>query len=292
VFSVIIDNYNYADYLRFAIDSVLAQSWRDFELLIVDDGSTDGSKAVVESFRDVRIIPVFKENGGQGSAFYEGLRRAKGDWVAFLDSDDLWHPDKLGRCADVLRQDSGISYLVHNYDEISGEGRQSKRHDLGWPTGYYDPWPDFLGLALRFPFVPTSFFCTPTEFARRVIFDPGQWRICADLPFMGGLPIMGKTYVLDEVLGKYRLHQRNHFAGRNSERERADTYVKLYDCASAQLAALGDSRRVDFRRAAFYQSQEVLSHPLCSLKGIMARIRYRIASLRGLGVESRNQASK
>jgi glycosyltransferase involved in cell wall biosynthesis len=281
MFSVILDNYNYARYVGPAIRSVLGQTWRDFELIVVDDGSTDGSRPVIEAFSDPRIVKVFQTNGGQGSAFRAGLDRAQGRWIAFLDSDDLWHPEKLRRCADVLSGDAGISYLAHNYDVTDSDGQIRRSHDMEWPTGYSDPLAGFAACSLKSPLVPTSFFCTAREFARRVVFEPAQWRICADLPFMGGLPVLGRSYVLDEVLGTYRIHHENRFAGRGSERAMADTLAQLYDCASAQLAAGGDPRRFDFRQSAFFQSQEVLSHPAFSPKGLAARIRYRIAKMRG-----------
>ena len=69
--SIVITNYNYERYLAEAIESALAQRWADIEVVVVDDGSSDGSRGVIERFGD-RVIAVFKENGGQGSAFNAG----------------------------------------------------------------------------------------------------------------------------------------------------------------------------------------------------------------------------
>jgi glycosyltransferase involved in cell wall biosynthesis len=92
--SVIIPAYNYADYTVQAVDSVLAQTFKDFELIVVDDGSTDGTGEALKRFGD-RIKYVYKQNGGVSSARNLGVRLAKGKYIAFLDCDDLWLPNKL-----------------------------------------------------------------------------------------------------------------------------------------------------------------------------------------------------
>jgi len=92
--SVVIATYNKADTIAAAIQSVLQQSYRDHEILVVDDGSTDNTASVVGRFGDkVRYLP--KVNGGTGSARNLGIQEARGEYVAFLDGDDLWMPDKL-----------------------------------------------------------------------------------------------------------------------------------------------------------------------------------------------------
>lgn len=98
--SVVIPLFNKQDSIRSTIESVLAQSFKDFELIVVDDGSTDGSVAAVKSMDDPRIRLIEKRNGGVSSARNEGIRRASGEYVAFLDGDDLWGP---GFLAEVIR---------------------------------------------------------------------------------------------------------------------------------------------------------------------------------------------
>jgi len=94
--SVILPTFNRAKYLDRAISSVLSQSFYDFELIIVDDASTDNTEEIVELFRDERIIYVKNpRNLGGAAARNVGIRIAKGEFIAFQDSDDLWHPDKL-----------------------------------------------------------------------------------------------------------------------------------------------------------------------------------------------------
>jgi glycosyltransferase involved in cell wall biosynthesis len=92
--SVIIATHNRAGYLREAIESVLAQSYRDFELIVVDDGSSDETREVVDSYGD-RACYLYRENGGECAARNSGLARARGEYIALLDDDDLFLPHKL-----------------------------------------------------------------------------------------------------------------------------------------------------------------------------------------------------
>ena len=93
--SIIMPTYNRAHIIARAIRSVLGQSFRDFELLIVSDGSRDNTKTVVSGFPDGRIRYFEKPHGGRASACNVGLRFARGEYVAYLDDDDRWYPNHL-----------------------------------------------------------------------------------------------------------------------------------------------------------------------------------------------------
>jgi glycosyltransferase involved in cell wall biosynthesis len=95
--SVIIPTYNRILFVMEAVASVLAQSYRDFELIVVDDGSTDGTPAALAAWGDAVTVLRREARRGVSAARNLGARAAKGDWLAFLDSDDLWLPDKLAR---------------------------------------------------------------------------------------------------------------------------------------------------------------------------------------------------
>ncbi|WP_113261985.1 glycosyltransferase family 2 protein [Agrobacterium cavarae] len=92
--SVLINNYNYGRFLAACIDSVLAQDYPDFEIIVVDDGSTDNSRDVIASY-GTRILAVLKENGGQASSFNAGFAASSGEIVCLLDADDTFLPRKL-----------------------------------------------------------------------------------------------------------------------------------------------------------------------------------------------------
>ncbi len=109
--SVIITTYNRADLLPRAINSVLNQTYKDFELIIVDDGSTDNTKEIVEDFqqKDSRIVYVYQENQGWPSALNKGLSVVRGEFIAFLDSDDEWLPLKLEEQINIFNKSNSTN---------------------------------------------------------------------------------------------------------------------------------------------------------------------------------------
>lgn len=100
--SVVIPLFNKEDCIRKTLDSVLVQSLQDFEIIVVNDGSTDGSAEIVAAIPDGRIRLINKVNGGPSSARNKGLEVAKGDYIAFLDADDIWSPDYLKEMTDLI----------------------------------------------------------------------------------------------------------------------------------------------------------------------------------------------
>jgi glycosyltransferase involved in cell wall biosynthesis len=115
--SVILPTYNRAAALPRAVDSVLAQTYEDFELLIVDDGSTDQTREIVQGFIDHRIVCIeSRQNLGAGAARNLGIRQAGGRYIAFQDSDDEWRREKLARQVDTIERASPHSGVVYtNY---------------------------------------------------------------------------------------------------------------------------------------------------------------------------------
>ncbi|MDD5005486.1 MAG: glycosyltransferase [Candidatus Omnitrophica bacterium] len=113
--SVIIPTYNRAIFLKKAMDSVLNQSYQDFELIIVDDGSVDETKVMMKEYEN-RVKYIYQQNKGPASARNRGIKEAKADFVAFLDSDDWWAKDKLKVQLKAM-QDSP-DYLISHTQEI------------------------------------------------------------------------------------------------------------------------------------------------------------------------------
>ncbi len=101
--SVIIPTYNRARYVTKAIDSALAQTYKDYEIIVVDDGSTDGTRQALEPYQDC-IRYIYQENRGVAAARNLGIKSANAKWVAFLDSDDRWIPEKLAYQMDCVTQ--------------------------------------------------------------------------------------------------------------------------------------------------------------------------------------------
>ena len=112
--SVIIPTYNREATLKRAVESVLNQTYTDFELIIVDDGSTDNTRQLVENIHDDRITYYYvKINSGAAAARNYGIERAEGEYIAFQDSDDYWHSDKLEKQMKVMESNPDIGFVYH-----------------------------------------------------------------------------------------------------------------------------------------------------------------------------------
>jgi glycosyltransferase involved in cell wall biosynthesis len=118
--SVIMATYNRENYLPYAIESVLNQTYQNFELHIIDDGSVDATRALVNTYKDPRIRYYYQENKGQSSAINVGVEHALGDFITFLDSDNLWKLDKLERQVGLLH-DNPDYQIVYGENEIIDE---------------------------------------------------------------------------------------------------------------------------------------------------------------------------
>ena len=121
--SVIIPTYNKSQYLKEAIESVLNQTYKNIEIIIVDDGSTDNTEKIARSFQGTRIIYFFQKNKGPAGARDSGIKKAQGEYVAFLDSDDLWLPEKLERQIEFMERNSEIGLLGTGCYEVDSGGK-------------------------------------------------------------------------------------------------------------------------------------------------------------------------
>ncbi len=119
--SVIVPTYNRAQFVVCAIDSVLSQTFLDYELIVVDDGSTDDTKEVLLGYGD-RIKYIYQSNSGVGAARNAGIRCAVGEWLAFLDSDDIWLPEYLSCQMEQANQNPSACSLVTNSIRFDADG--------------------------------------------------------------------------------------------------------------------------------------------------------------------------
>ena len=128
VVSVIIPTYNCSPLLGGAIRSVLDQTVSDYEILVIDDGSTDETAAVVERYGE-RVRYLRQENRGVAAARNLGIRSAKGEFVAFLDADDLWKPDKLERQLPLLLQQKDLDVVFSRHENLGGAAAVYNKYD-------------------------------------------------------------------------------------------------------------------------------------------------------------------
>lgn len=130
IVSVILPCYNGARWIREAIESVLAQTYKDFELIIVDDGSTDSSGKIVSLYsNDARVCYIYQKNRGFSAAINKGIRESSGDFVGFIGQDDLWMPKKLKEQVNYLRKHQNVDLVHSNYYIIDLEGKIVKKRN-------------------------------------------------------------------------------------------------------------------------------------------------------------------
>jgi len=133
-FSIIIPVYNGAATLARAIESVLAQSWPAHEIIVVDDGSTDNSLRVAKDF-STQVHVIHQTNAGVSAARNRGAAAATGDWLAFLDADDWYYPDRLRWHAEWIEQDGGLDFLTGEYEYRREDGSLIGTSMVGHPSG-------------------------------------------------------------------------------------------------------------------------------------------------------------
>lgn len=191
--SVIIPAYNRADKILPAVESVLNQTYTDLELIIVDDGSGDNTKEVIESINDSRLKYVRQENAGACAARNNGIKQAKGEYIAFHDSDDIWHSDKLKKQMDALiRNDADI--VCCKLIKIYSDGKTELKPDT-LRQGFMKPVTNLFGIG------------TQTIVAKRKVFD--EFSFDTDFPCFQECELLYRAtkqfslYCLDEGLVDY-----------------------------------------------------------------------------------------
>lgn len=242
--SIIVNNYNYAQYLRQSIDSALAQTYERIEVIVVDDGSTDGSRQIIESYGE-RVFPVFKPNGGQGSAFNAGFAASRGDVIIFLDSDDLLLPTAMERVVKLFENESLVK--VH-WPLMLGD-------EQGSPTGETYPGGELMEGDLRLFAVqhgPCNQLSSPgggcawsREYLSRILPLPEQlYRVSPDTYLFELAPFMGPIRLEPTPQTIYRQHGSNSHTSMEV-RYKIELEVRLYEHYSALLRDYCRDRGVD-----------------------------------------------
>jgi len=178
--SVVIPVFNGERFIRDAIESILRQTYRDFEIVVADDGSTDGTADIVRGLGE-KIVYKRQNNTGPIAARNLGVANSSGDYVAFLDHDDLWYPDKLEKQVDILDRRADVGLVCSEVDNISEESQPIARKTGAHRRGIRD---DLVGdlralLERKFPVtVPSTWVVR-----RRLLEQAGGFD--AGLPFGG-----------------------------------------------------------------------------------------------------------
>lgn len=286
--SVVVNNYNYGRFLHSAIGSALRQTYDNFEVIVVDDGSTDHSREIIASYGD-RIIPILTENNGQANAVNVSALQARGAYLAFLDSDDFWEPDKLKVMVALAEQRPKAGLLYHRYidTDLAGNainppapgplinGHFAQRYHRGGGS-YWHPIMSTLMLsrALIDKVVPIQTYPN-REGADSILTDCGL--------------LLGEVASAPQTLTYRRMHGMNQYAAgretpnRSAETRRGDMRRIEWRilCVRQILARHGIAFGLDLRDNEWYQFNSYMLGEAGWLPMALSTLRNREQSMRG-----------
>jgi glycosyltransferase involved in cell wall biosynthesis len=240
--SVIIPVYNGESYIRSALESVLSQTYSDFEVIVIDDGSTDRSRDVISSLRGP-VEYIYQNNSGVAVARNRGFLHSRGELIAFLDQDDRWHANKLEAQVAVLDQHPKLGIIYSDVDIIDETGLVIEARSLGDKPGLR-----FLGYFPEFPQphpFPSAVLMRREIFSLAGMFDPVFKRNChedTELWFRIAKRNIGQFQFYPESLVQRRQHS---LQGGTDRQAREDNWIvclnklaRLYEADAKQLRTL------------------------------------------------------
>ena len=216
--SIIIPSYNHALYIEQSIRSVLNQTHKNIELIVIDDGSTDESVKIINQIQDIRLSLYQQENQGAHNAINYGCKLATGDYLAILNSDDIFYPNRLELILDFFDLNPMVD-LVSSYIEIINDKGESLTVKKGWRN--LEPWPypdnkiNYRGTnkyelnLLSSNFVSTTSNIIIIKLFYQKVGGMRNLRFAHDWDFLLRAAMLGKCAQIEEVLLKYRIHATN-----------------------------------------------------------------------------------
>ncbi|HEX8678625.1 MAG TPA: glycosyltransferase, partial [Chthoniobacterales bacterium] len=209
---MLIVNYNYEQYLAAAIESVLAQTYQNFEIVICDDGSKDDSRAVITRYaaEEPRIRPIFKQNGGMGAALNDAFAASTGAIIAMLDADDLFLPHKLDAVIAALRGGGRVGIVFHPLTMVDVNGEAIGRMPQFGNFEQGELREGILRAGGHVAGAPNSAIAMRRECALRAFPIPAaDFRSEADAYLRVAGALFYAVAALDEPLSAYRVHSSN-----------------------------------------------------------------------------------
>lgn len=245
--SVILPTYNCASYLPYTIESVLGQEYNDLELIVVDDGSTDNTAEIVEPFHSLasfRYLP--QKNQGVSIARNNGIKSASGEFIAFIDADDIWYPEKLSVQIGVLTSNPDLLGVFSDFDRADVNGMVTAKHSIKVT------YPVFKQFNLDWPeiFQSKTSFCNCIIENRKTNYDIYYGDIFRSL-FLGNF-----INTCSVVLRKRVIQECGYFNPERKTQEDYEFWLKI--AATGPLAYIDESLLFYRRRADQLTSQKNL----------------------------------
>lgn len=234
--SVIINNYNYGGFVGDAIESALAQTYTNCEVIVVDDGSHDNSREVISRFGS-RIKAVFKSNGGQSSAFNAGFAESSGDVICFLDSDDVFLPTKVERVVDGLAA-CPQGWCFHHIQWTDTALKPIFTSPIPYSTGRYDFRSALIEGKCTFAAPATSGLAFARTLLNQLMPIPEAITITSDNYLKLSSLALEPGYFIAEQYALQRMHGNNAYTGRKDETLRADVDLSIASGLRAKVPAM------------------------------------------------------
>ncbi len=271
--SIIINNYNYENFLENAIDSAIEQTYENIEIVVVDDGSTDSSLQIIAKY-GTQIIPIFKKNGGQSSSLNYGFQASSGEILCFLDADDMFCTNKVEQVVNLL---NGLEWqnhqiLLNNFldtidrqgnfmnidlvnEILSDPGEWRFLKELSGKSLFFEDAINLLStseqvfkFAAKYRFIPylgvqTSGITMTRSLAEKVFPLPQESiRISADVFLVKAASLNGKIYSTNYPLTRYRIHGNNSWYGNKIKKEFKEQekfFLELDKFLNSKLKVMG-----------------------------------------------------
>lgn len=212
--SIIINNFNYGRFLAAAIESAITQTYTDIETIVVDDGSTDDSRSIVASYGS-KIIPLFKKNGGQASAFNAGFAVSKGDIICFLDADDFFVAQKAARVVELFQKNPLVGWVFHRlrYVDASGISLPTALDRSTSDVAFVDLQGNLTknGGTRRIALPATSGLCVKRSILQKILPMPEAIRITSDEFLKLAALYLSPGMIIPEKLALLRVHGSNAY---------------------------------------------------------------------------------
>jgi len=235
--SIIMNCYNGEEYLPYSIESVIIQNYKNWELIFWDNCSTDNSPNIIKSYSDIRIKYFKSENNTSlGIARNLAILNSKGEYIAFLDTDDIWLPDKLKIQIEIMLLEKGIGFIYTNYISFWSNGefvaidksKISYQEDFSYLIKNYN-----VGMS-------TALVRKSIVDSNNIIFDE-KFSLVEDYDYFLNITYLSKAYYCADLLVKYRMH-----ANSLTHKFRSGWAEELYELHNKFLDSLDDKDLINY----------------------------------------------